>query len=383
MGKDGTEKKNIRDIIFIACFIVMLVLPLVTVNLKDETISESENRILASKPHIRTEDGSINTEYIRDLETWVNDNIGFRSAMVMANARLLYHVFGVLSEESDMYLGPDGEFNYATEAMIQDYCHNNRYSEEYLNEFASSFQRINDSLEKDGARVYYFQCWDKHSIYPESFPASVISHGDISKTDEIVKALEEGTDISVISPKDDLIRAKESYPTYGKFSDPTHWTNRGAYIGYLDLMEAINSESDIKYRVLREEDYDLTPRDFGYTVFGGIHEEDYLESFYILEPKAYLTNEKLTAYSDDVRHRFYTNDAVDNDTRLLIVGDSYFAFYLLDDLAESFHETVLIWGDYLGDLKKITDAYDADIIVVEAAERVDRTEGIIKASSRF
>ena len=61
-----------------------------------------------------------------------------------------------------------------------------------------------------------------------------------------------------------------------------------------------------------------------------------------------------------------------------MIGDSYFNTFIIDDLAESFHETIIIWGDYLDDAKNIMDAYDADIVIVEAAERVDRTGRIIR-----
>lgn len=103
-----------------------------------------------------------------------------------------------------------------------------------------------------------------------------------------------------------------------------------------------------------------------------------IEEFEIKNPKAVLTNEKLTLYSDDERHRFFTNDEVDNDTRLLVIGDSYFGSFIIDDLAESFHETIMIWGHHLSDVQNIIDSYDADIVVVETAERGNRSGAIIK-----
>ena len=72
---------------------------------------------------------------------------------------------------------------------------------------------------------------------------------------------------------------------------------------------------------------------------------------------------------------------MDNDTCLLIIGDSYFESFIVDDLAESFHETVLIWGDYLSDYKAIVDEYSPDIIIIEAAERVDRSYGIMAGAA--
>lgn len=372
---------KISRIVFCALFISMITIPLLTTNLRKNVISEAEKRTLAQRAEIYNEDGTLNTNFTADFEAWINDNIGFRTQMVIMNAKIQYYLFDVLSNNSDMCLGPNGEFNYATSAILRDYQHLNLYTEEHLHEIANSFQCINDYVEKKGAQFYYYQCWDKHSIYPEYFPDTVLQYGDTSKTDGVVSALGEYSSINVISPKQELIDGKEVYSTYSRCGDSTHWTQRGAYIGYLKLMEEINANSQIQYKVLTEDNYDITLTDQGSTLFGGIHKVELLEKFEIKEPKAVLTNEKLTAYSDDRRHRFFTNDDVDNNTRLLVIGDSYFNTFIIDDLAESFHETIIIWGDYCGDIQTIIDTYDADIVIVEAAERVDRTSGIIKGAN--
>ena len=132
----------------------------------------------------------------------------------------------------------------------------------------------------------------------------------------------------------------------------------------------------MKFKVLQESDYDITKVDQGSTLFGGVHKVDILENFEIKNPQAVATSEKLTVYSNDARHQYYTNENVDNKTRLLIIGDSYFNNFMIDDLAQSFYETIIIWGDYLDNVKNIIDSYDADIVIIEAAERVDRTKGI-------
>lgn len=73
---------------------------------------------------------------------------------------------------------------------------------------------------------------------------------------------------------------------------------------------------------------------------------------------------------------------MDNDTCLLVIGDSYFNTFIIDDLAESFHETIFIRGEYLADFRKIVDTCGADIIVLETAERVDITKAVAEAASQ-
>lgn len=362
---------------FCILFMLIITMPMLFTNMKDGTISESEKRVLTQKPSLFDDEGTINEEYTSDLEKWVNDNVGFRNLMVILNARIQYHCFHVLSNNSDMYLGPKGEFNYATKAMLEDYQHLDLYPDKYIEWNAESLQTISNHVKGSGAQFYYFQCWDKHSIYPEYFPDSVIQYGEYSKTDHLIEAINDKTSVNVISVKDTLIDSKNDHQVYSKWGDPTHWTQRGAYIAYKELMNVINSNSDNRFRILEENDYDIILTDQGSNLFGGIHRIDMLENFVLIDQQADLFNGKLTLYSDDQRHKYYVNENADNDIRLLIIGDSYFDGYIIDDIAESFNETIMIWNEYTRYISDIIEVYQPDIVILEAAERVDISNEII------
>lgn len=282
--------------VFVILFFAMLIIPLATINLKRNTRSETENRKLAQFPDFYDEEGKRNINFNSQFETWVNDNIGFRSEMVATNAKLQYYLFRVLTH-NDMYLGPNGEFNYATKEMLADYQHLNLKSEQELSYLAEGFQYAKDYLSDKDIQMYYFQCWDKHSIYPEYFPKTVIQYGEKSKTDQIVKALIEKTDVNVISPKAELIAGKDNYESYSKWGDSSHWTQRGAFVGYQKLMGEINNNNNGIYKMLQENDYNITVKDQGVILSGGIHKVCLLEKFEIKNPQAYLTNEKLMDFN--------------------------------------------------------------------------------------
>ena len=235
---------KILKVSFTVLFLSMLIIPLVTTNLQREKVSEAEKRKLAAPASFYNEDGTRNTNYTADFETWINDNIGFRSEMVIQNAKIQFHLFNVLSNNSDMLLGPNGELNYATNDIIRSYQHYDLKSEDTLNKIADSYQYYSDYLKAKGIQFYYYQCWDKHSIYPEYFPRTITQFGDISKTDQIVDTLANRTTVNVISPKQALIDAKDEYATYSVWGDATHWTQRGAYIGYQLLMDEINKKNN-------------------------------------------------------------------------------------------------------------------------------------------
>lgn len=218
--------KKIINIIFISIFIFIIFVPLFFTNLKPNTMSKSEKRYLVKPAQLYTQDGNLNTHFIKDFENWFNDNMGFRSYLVTMNANIQFYLFDRI-ERKDMHLGPNKELNYATDAILKDYQHNNLKSEDELNEIASSFQIINDYLKSKNIQYYYVQCFDKHSIYPEYFSNHVNQYGDISKTDQIMKKLSDSTNISFISMKDILKNEKENYEVYSKWGDPTHWSQRG------------------------------------------------------------------------------------------------------------------------------------------------------------
>lgn len=367
--------------LFVGLFLLLLAVPLLTTNRQDGVISQAENRVLAQKPRLHLDDGTLNRNFTRDFENWFNDNVGLRSQMVTANARIQFHGFQRLADNSDLYLGPNGELNYATSEMLLDYQHVNLYTDEELGEIAAAYQAVSDFLSAQGIPFYYFQCWDKHSIYPEHFPDTVIQFGNTSKTDQIVAMLKDKTNIHLVSPKQELINSKACFEPYSVWGDATHWTQRGAFIAYTALMSAIDEQNPGKYKILTEQDYDIEIVDIGSTLFGGIHQENLSEQFTIRDPQAYLSEEApffVSSWATTSRNVYYNENAGNRDT-LLIFGDSYIDSFLYDDLAESFYKVVMV-RDYLEYLPDVVAHYQPTIVLVENAERCDRSASILRAA---
>ena len=88
-------------------------------------------------------------------------------------------------------------------------------------------------------------------------------------------------------------------------------------------------------------------------------------------------------WASDHRHSVWKNPNATSNKRLLIMGDSYFNNYLVDDLAESFSEVWLVWGDYTSVLPDIIELCDPDIVIYECAERVDRSNSICNLANKL
>lgn len=368
--------KKIYQIIFIGIFAVILSAPLICANWSSQGISVDENRNLASLPELFS-DGKFNEEFTVDAETWFMDHMGNRQQMINWNAALQYYVFDRIID-THYYLGAGRNLNYAPRYMIDDYAHINLRSKKEVCKIGKAYQTVSDWCEERGVQYYYVQCYDKHSIYPEQFLGTIRQIGEVSKTDQIIDYMEDNTSVHVVSLKQAMIDGKKEYETYSNWGDPTHWTPRGAVIGYQTVMGYINANNSEDFMVLKEEDFEIKIVDGGRTINKYIHVEDMLESLTLKKPQAVKGETAvLGKWSDDKRHSVWYNPNVGNSKKLLIMGDSYFNNYIVDDFAESFSEVWLVWGDYTTDFCEIVDMYQPDIVIYECAERVDRSNSVI------
>lgn len=88
-------------------------------------------------------------------------------------------------------------------------------------------------------------------------------------------------------------------------------------------------------------------------------------------------------FSEDTRHSVWKNSEVDNDTKLLLICDSYTNSYIIEDFAESFSEVWLVWGGYITETEKLVEMYSPDMVVFECAERVDRSSLVVQTASEL
>lgn len=364
--------KKINNIIFVLLFLVVLFVPLLFTRWESGGVSEEENRNLAAFPSV-VKEGNFNVSFTKEFETWFMDHLGFRQALIGTNKSLMEDVFDRALTTSDWKTGKTGDSIYAPLAIVKDFAHVNLRTEESVAKIGDSYQTISDWLAEKDISFYYVQCVDKHTIYPERFISSVKQIGDVSKTDQVLGYLQDKTSVNAIYFKQILKENKEKYPVFSHWGDPTHWTHRGAYISYCYMMEQINKDLSSPLKVLTEQDYDISYE----TNNGPKGKSEQVEVFAIKAPKAQKSDVAVMGqWAEDHRHSVWKNPNAENDKRLLLMGDSYFNNYLIDDIAESFSEVWLVWGDYTASLPEIVDMYDPDIVIYECAERVDRSAAI-------
>ena len=74
-------KKQSFKIIFIALFLVICLIPSLGMTVA-KTETTSENRVLASFPALKSEEGEFNVNYLSQLGDYFNDHFAFRNLIV-------------------------------------------------------------------------------------------------------------------------------------------------------------------------------------------------------------------------------------------------------------------------------------------------------------
>lgn len=360
--------KKISNIVFIFLVFIMLIIPLMFMNLKDNQISLSENRKLNEKPTKSNVLELLSGEYFDSFNSWFKDHIGFRDNIISLKGNIDYNLFSKI-DVNYMYVGKNKELLYLEPGMLKSYQHKDLLSKEELSHIIYNYNVVNNYFNSLGASFVYVPCYDKHSILPEQIPSSIYQYGTVSKTDQIVAALLTDTKVNVANFKTELLSA--STEAYGKWSDPTHWTDYGSHLAYLSIMKKINEI--YKVNILSDTDYDIYYENRGYKLNGNRYHYENYKVYKINNPKAKkIETSILGDLASDNRHSVYYNEIIDNDLKLLIIGDSYMYSFLVEDFAESFKYTYMLWNGYLKDDNtiKLINSIKPDIVIIENAERV-------------
>ena len=368
--EDNRLKQKI-SIIFIALFCIMLSLPLLFTNYK-KSVSETENRTLAAFPKLM-KDGERNDAWTSEFTDWFGDHLGFRDQLIGTYAKAQFYAFDRTLNYSDLYIGEKGDLLGFTKDMILDYQRLDRRTEEELVQLGNSYQNISDWLKEQGIQFYYVQCYDKHSIIEQDrMKKGMHPVVEESKTDQLVRYLQENTDITILPLKQCMLDADESYVTYSKWGDPWHWSQRGGIIAYREIMNLLNQNNQDSIRVLSDDDFKITYTDQGMTISSSLHQVDMEENFVMKERQNYLDQDvDMGTFGSDDRNHVWKNSSAASDKKKLIYGDSYMKTYIIDYDAESFQET---WGIRLEHITEFDEAIKMakpDIVILECAERVD------------
>lgn len=364
MKRKNDIKENLREKVFIVIFMLILIVPFLTMNFKPKQTSNIDNKVLTEFPDFH----DFSSETIRQIEDYVNDRVGFREQSIALYTRVCDKFFNVMIHPLFMY-GKENHIYYKDKDYVAAYQRLNT-DEEYLHEFTDFLVRTKEYLDGKNIKFVYFLCPDKKTIYPEYFPDSVHVKTD-NKT--VIEAVEDDltkTDIDWIIPKDQLLEAKKSQVVYNKKYDATHWNEFGSILAQKMLDEKIRSWYP-EIRPLTEEDFSLE-----YVTMKNLDNSDFpindeVPVYTLLSDTSQDATEMLESYLDIDSTTFYAhflNPNVQNDKVLLIFTDSYFATYH-KFYNNRYREVYYVHRSNFEYLQYIVDLVFPSVVVFETAER--------------
>lgn len=365
--------KRTINIVFVLIFTVMISFPYLLAHRdRQGRISSMENRTLAAYPLLWDAEEGLNTEYLSQLELWLDDNLRGRTVMTEVNSTLQYKIFDRIVK-SDILRGRNNWLFVRDDEMIQEYQHKNLMSENELDTYASNMQRIADYMEDKGIKFYYMQCYSKETIYPEEYAAGIDQIGTVYKADQIVSVLEQKTSVEQIAVKEKLLTHKDEL-IYFQYVDSLHWNEKGSYIGYQVLMDKIREDFP-EVPMLAESDYIIIEEEQTLDLYGCLYPYAELCPVYVIShPKAteITQTEASIQQWDFLRFKEHTHEYVNensgNDLKILMIGDSFIRMFLKEDVAESFASTLSIDWLNISILDEVVEEYQPDIIVFESAQ---------------
>ena len=226
---------------------------------------------------------------------------------------------------------------------ISDYQGINHYDENTMQTIADKLTNERNQFSNYGIDFYILSIPNKSSVYPEYMPDTIQRKDTTSKTDLLMKYLEENTDLNVVDAKPSFVKAKKKKQIY--YKSDTHFNQIGAFVTVQALKDKIDGKTDTLKNVK----------------FGKI-------TNHYSGDLARLCDMQDT-FNDDIQYQLdaaTVNTKIKSNKRILVIGDS-FSEVMQSIMSQYFAEvkTVNIWSFETSML----DEYKPDIVVWEHAER--------------
>ena len=226
---------------------------------------------------------------------------------------------------------------------ISDYQGINHYDENTMQTIADKLTNERNQFSNYGIDFYILSIPNKSSVYPEYMPDIIERKDTTSKTDLLMKYLEENTDLNVVDVKPTLVKAKKKQQVY--YKSDTHFNQIGAFVTVQALKDKVDGKTD-KLKDVK---------------FGKITNHYSGDLARLCDMQDTFNND--TQYQLDPAT---VNTKIKSDKKILVIGDSY-SDEMLSILSQYFAEaqTVNIWSFE----PSLLDEYKPDIVVWEHAER--------------
>ena len=213
-------KNKIFKLLFVSAFLV-LCLSLSVGTLIFGPASAAANERLADMPTFKTKEGSINTDYLSQLQSFVNDRFFLRQKLITVDRRIS-NLLGVSGEDS-VIAGKDGWLFFAD--TLGDYTGTGLMSGRELFSAASNVALMDEYCRRTGKEFTFVVAPNKNSLYGQFMP----NYGAVAKVTnaDYFHDLLDQMGIAYL----DLFTAFGAVEEPLYFAHDSHWNSKGAALG--------------------------------------------------------------------------------------------------------------------------------------------------------
>ena len=353
----GVRAFALADALLVGLFVAVISLPLAA-NLAgfDGADAGAENRDMAPFPRLTLASAA---RYPDDLSRWFDDHFGFRSVLVRWYGETRLFGLGV-SPSTAVVKGRGGWLFYGDDNAIEDYASADLMTEAATGNWHEAVTRANNWLQARHIAYVFTVTPDKHVLYPEEMPATLVPVGELTRTDQLLLALED-TGLAVdLRPA--LFAAKERDRIF-QMTD-THWNDRGALPAYQQIITAVRVRVPSTPPAWTQDDFEPVSRDIaGLDLAGMIGLKRVLRETDLTlvprRPRRARVVEPAGAEPTAEEGRLVTEIADPSLPRAVIFRDS-FVSRLVPFLSEHFSRAVYVWQN----------DFDADLVLKERPDVV-------------
>ncbi len=254
-------------------------------------------------------------------------------------------------------------------AVMPYYQGTNLLSNSQLNQYANTFQRLQDVCDAKGIELLISIWPNKEMVYPEYMADVEIQNKDKNRrVPKMVEYVSDNTDVNIIYPLDELLAAKPYWELYLPLD--THWNRAGALVGYQAMMKALGLETTdptaLPFEQVTGGGSNLL-RQSGFSASDFEPQKNYNFTY---RPNVNVTLTPTEAQHDSVSYPTYSRSVgATYDKNVVLIGDSYRIMHC--PYAErDFTDYTTGHKNYV-DRVPVEKIKNADILILTSVERLD------------
>ena len=376
-------KNKILNIIFqrinIVIFFIVIFSPCLVMICGQKTVfSYTEKRLLAAFPSIPTNVSEVR-RFFSGVDSYLDDHFGFREWMVYRYQKEIRKRFADVGTLTKVIKGTDDWYFYTGDNQLENYTGRDLLSKSDLKKWMGTYRAKLQWLEKQGIRYLFIVPPNKITVYGEFLGDPWLSQKGTTRLSQIKNALEESDQASFLDLSPSLIGQKDNEHLY--FKSDTHWTEYGAYLGYLSIADKIESMfegsgfkraftfSETMTRTCekkRKSCGDLTNMTLDYVSFS--------ESFRIANEFSSCTDDqdydyRLSGVDMNTADPYIAKTCSTGTLKALVFRDSFFRA-VEPYLSENFKEIIYLWKGFdPKNVEELISTLKPDIVIEERGER--------------